>query len=113
MEAAQEKNLDCLTTNILCRDGSLTDHLFYAVNDFFQYLSYLHRPFSTGMFMMFSVQEFHELGGFDERVHFAEDYRLSCRVARRNVRVRARVPLPTQRGNAELLGARCVRACLN
>ncbi|HWZ82768.1 MAG TPA: glycosyltransferase [Terriglobales bacterium] len=85
--AAQEKDLECLTTNILCRDGSVTDRIFYGVNDFFQYLSYLHRPFSTGMFMMFSTGKFRELGGFDERVHFAEDYRLSCQVARRKFKI--------------------------
>jgi glycosyltransferase involved in cell wall biosynthesis len=87
VETAQERDLECLTTNVLCRDGSLTDRLFYAVNDFFQYLSYLHRPFSTGMFMMFGVEKFRQLGGFDERVHFAEDYRLSCRVARRKFKI--------------------------
>jgi glycosyltransferase involved in cell wall biosynthesis len=87
VEAAQHKDLNCLTTNILCRDGSWTDRIFYAVNDFFQYLSCLHRPFSTGMFMMFEVEKFRELGGFDERVLFAEDYRLSSQVARRKFKI--------------------------
>jgi glycosyltransferase involved in cell wall biosynthesis len=87
VEAAQKKGLECLTTNILCRDGSLTDRVFYAGNDFFQYLSCLHRPFSTGMFMMFSTGKFRELAGFDERVQFAEDYRLSSQVARRKFKI--------------------------
>jgi glycosyltransferase involved in cell wall biosynthesis len=87
VEAAQAKDLECITTNILCRDGSLTDRVFYAGNDFFQYLSCLHRPFSTGMFMMFATQKFRELGGFDKRVHFAEDYRLSSQVARRKFKI--------------------------
>ncbi len=87
VEAAQEKDLECLTTNILCRDGSLTDRVFYAVNDFFQYLSCIHRPFSTGMFMMFDTQKFRALGGFDERVQFAEDYRLSSKVGRRRFKI--------------------------
>jgi glycosyltransferase involved in cell wall biosynthesis len=87
VEAASEKKRECLTTNILCRDGSWTDRIFYGVNDFFQYLSCLHRPFSTGMFMMFEVEKFRELGGFDERVHFAEDYRLSSQVARRKFKI--------------------------
>jgi hypothetical protein len=51
-------------------------------NNFFQYLSRLHRPFSTGMFMLFDKQRFDELGGFDARIHFAEDYHLSKQVAR-------------------------------
>lgn len=87
LEAAQEKDLECLTTNILCRDGSLTDKLFYRTNDFFQYLSCLHRPFSTGMFMMFATKKFQDLGGFDERVQFAEDYLLSSQVARRKFKI--------------------------
>jgi glycosyltransferase involved in cell wall biosynthesis len=87
VEAAQERDLECLTTSILCRDGSLTDRIFYGVNDMFQYLSRLHRPFSTGMFMMFRTDRFGELGGFDERIDFAEDYRLSSQVGRRKFKV--------------------------
>ena len=45
VELAQRKQLHCVTTNILCRDGSWIDKLFYAGNDFFQYLSRLHHPF--------------------------------------------------------------------
>src|SRR5215468_10259182 len=82
MERAQRKQLDCVTTNVLCKDGTWVDKLFYAGNDFFQYLSYLHRPFATGMFMLFDRKRFWELGGFNEKIHFAEDYRLSQKVQR-------------------------------
>ena len=82
LELAQRKSLHCVTTNILCRDGSFTDQLFYASNNVFQYLSRVHHPFSTGMFMLFQKQRFDELGGFSEQVHFAEDYHLSQQVAR-------------------------------
>ena len=87
IEAAEKENLQCATTSILCRGGSWTDRIFYGANDFFQYLSCLHRPFSTGMFMLFNLKKFRELGGFDERVHFAEDYCLSSQVDRRRFRV--------------------------
>jgi glycosyltransferase involved in cell wall biosynthesis len=87
VEAAQDYNLHCVTTNVVCRDGGFTDNLFYAANDFFQYLSCLHRPFSTGMFMLFDLGQFRQLGGFDERVHFAEDYRLSSKVARKRFKI--------------------------
>lgn len=87
VEAAQRRDLQCLTTSVLCRDGSFTDKIFYAFNDFVQYLSCLHRPFSTGMFMMFQLEKFRELGGFDERVHFAEDYRLSSQVKRSKFKI--------------------------
>ncbi len=87
VEAALSKDLHCVTTNIFCRGGSLTDKIFYAANDFFQYLSCLHRPYSTGMFMLFELKKFRELGGFDERVYFAEDYRLSSQVKRRRFKI--------------------------
>jgi glycosyltransferase involved in cell wall biosynthesis len=82
LELAQSKKLHCVTTNILCRDGGFSDRLLYAGNDCFQHLSRWHRPFSTGMFMLFDKQRFDELGGFDVRIQFAEDYHLSKQVAR-------------------------------
>ena len=82
VEQAKARRLHCATTNILCREGSWVDKVFYAGNDFFQYLSWLHRPFATGMFMLFDRKKFLELGGFNEQVHFAEDYLLSQQVDR-------------------------------
>jgi glycosyltransferase involved in cell wall biosynthesis len=83
VERAQARQLHCLTTNIVCREGSLLDKLFYAGNDVFQYLSQLHRPFATGMFMFFDRKRFWELGGFHEQILFAEDYHLSQQVERK------------------------------
>jgi len=80
VEKAQNKQLHCVTTNILCRDGKWIDKLSYTTLDVFQYLSYLHRPFATGMFMLFERKKFWELGGFHEQIHFAEDYKLSQQV---------------------------------
>jgi glycosyltransferase involved in cell wall biosynthesis len=82
VELAQRKQLHCVTTNILCRGGSRVDQVFYGVNDMFQYLSRLHRPFATGMFMLFERKKFWELGGFHEQVLFAEDYLLTQQVER-------------------------------
>jgi glycosyltransferase involved in cell wall biosynthesis len=87
VEAAEEELLHCVTTNILCRDGNWIDKLFYAGNDFFQYLSCIHHPFATGMFMLFERKKFWELGGFNERVAFAEDYLLSQQVERKRFRI--------------------------
>jgi glycosyltransferase involved in cell wall biosynthesis len=83
VERAQRDQIHCLTTSIICREGSWIDKVFYAGNDFFQYLSCLHRPFATGMFMMFDRRKFWELGGFHEQILFAEDYKLSQQVARK------------------------------
>jgi glycosyltransferase involved in cell wall biosynthesis len=82
VEKAQSKQLHCVTTSIVCRDGSWADKLIYAGNDMFQYLSTLHRPFATGMFMFFDRKKFWELGGFHEQIHFGEDYKLSQQVER-------------------------------
>jgi glycosyltransferase involved in cell wall biosynthesis len=82
VELAQQRQLHCVTTNIVCRDGSWFDKSMYAGNDFFQYLSRLHKPFATGMFMLFDLRKFHELEGFNERATFGEDYLLSQRIAR-------------------------------
>jgi glycosyltransferase involved in cell wall biosynthesis len=83
VELAQQKHLHCVTTNIICREGNWLDKSIYLGNDFFQHLSRLHQPFSTGMFMLFEKRRFDELEGFHEQVHFAEDYLLSKQVARR------------------------------
>jgi glycosyltransferase involved in cell wall biosynthesis len=82
VELAQFKHLHCVTTNIFCRGGSWIDQLVYAGNDFFQYLSRLHHPFATGMFMLFERKKFWELGGFHEQAQFGEDYLLSQQVER-------------------------------
>jgi glycosyltransferase involved in cell wall biosynthesis len=82
LEKAKARQLHLVSTNILCREGNWVDQLFYRGNDVFQYLSWLHRPFATGMFMLFNTQKFRELGGFNEQIHYAEDYRLSQQIDR-------------------------------
>ena len=83
MERVVRDRLQCATTNILCRDCSWFDKVMYGTNNFFQHLSTLHKPFATGMFMLFDTKKFRELGGFHEQVHFAEDYLLSSQTDRR------------------------------
>ena len=82
LETAERKNLECVTTNIICRGGSWLDKALYVGNNVFQYLSCLHRPFSTGMFMLFEKSRFDTLGGFDPNILFAEDFYLSKQVKR-------------------------------
>jgi len=83
VELARQKHLHCVTTNILCRDGNWIDKALYLGNNAFQYLSRLHHPFATGMFMLFEVNKFRELRGFHEQVLFAEDYLLTQQVERK------------------------------
>ena len=63
VELAQRRQLHCVTTNILCRDGSWIDKLFYAGNDFFQYLSRLHHPFRDGNVHAVRIETIPETSG--------------------------------------------------
>jgi glycosyltransferase involved in cell wall biosynthesis len=113
VDMMKRKKLHCLTTNISCPAGSIWDRALYAGNNLMQYLSRLAKPFSTGMFMLFDKACFDALGGFDERVLFAEDYLLSQKVARGKFRVlRGRV-LTTNRRFQKMGHLKLVRLFLN
>jgi glycosyltransferase involved in cell wall biosynthesis len=87
VELMKCKQLHCVTTNIACPTGRLSDRALYFGNNLCQHASRLLKPFSTGMFMLFDTQRFHELGGFHEHALYAEDYLLSQKVARSKFRV--------------------------
>ncbi len=86
LELMKRKSLHCVTTDIYCKEGDLRDRFLYGCNNFAQRLSRLHRPFATGMFMLVDKDVFDQLGGFDERAVYAEDYQLTRQVARRRFR---------------------------
>jgi len=79
--------LHCVTTDIKSRDAGALTATMYGFNNLAQHLSRLTKPFSTGMFMLFDRAAFENLGGFDEKVTYAEDYHLSMRVAASRFRV--------------------------
>ncbi len=81
VETMQRRHLHCLTTNVWCAGGSLMDRALYAGNNIVQRFASWTKPFATGMFMMFDKEKFDELGGFNERALYAEDYLLSKRVS--------------------------------
>lgn len=83
METMNRRNLQCLTTNIWCSNGKLRDHMLYLGNDVVQYFASWTKPFATGMFMLFERAKFEELGGFNEKALYAEDYLLSKQVSPR------------------------------
>ena len=98
VELANRKRLHCVTTNVACRAGGFADHLLYFCNNLVQRGSrWFGQPFSTGMFMLFERQRFHELGGFDEGALYAEDYLLSKKVGFRRFRVVGGKVLTTNR----------------
>jgi glycosyltransferase involved in cell wall biosynthesis len=83
MDLAIRRKLHCVTTNIWCAQGRLGDQILYMGNNIAQYGSFLVKPFSTGMFMLFEKQTFDQLGGFHEGALYAEDYLLSKKVRSR------------------------------
>lgn len=83
MGLIERRKLHCVTTNIWCSDGSVRDHVLYVLNDIAQYGSFIVKPFSTGMFMLFKKEEFDRLGGFHEGALYAEDYLLTKKVSNR------------------------------
>ncbi len=88
----ERRGLHLATTDIACRQGGFFDDLLYAGNNLMQRVGSFTKPFATGMFMLFDREVFWELGGFNERALFAEDYLLSKGVARQRFRiVRGRV----------------------
>jgi glycosyltransferase involved in cell wall biosynthesis len=88
----RRRELHLVTTSIACRHGSFFDDMLYAGSNLMQYVGSYLKPFATGMFMLFDREVFWELGGFNERALFAEDYLLSKGVATRRFRiVRGRV----------------------
>jgi glycosyltransferase involved in cell wall biosynthesis len=86
VELMRQKSLHCVTTDILCPNGTFADRMLYKCNNLAQRLSRFHKPFATGMFMLVDKERFDELGGFDEDALYAEDYQLTRQFARRRFR---------------------------
>ena len=77
VERMKRRQLHCATTFILSEGRNIFDNLMYFGNGIIQIGSKYSRPFSPGAFMLFDRQRFNELGGFNERVLYAEDFFLT------------------------------------
>jgi len=87
VELIKRKSLHCITTDIWCRHGVFLDRLLYSCNNLLQRLSRFHKPFATGMFMLVDREQFDEIGGFDDKALYAEDYQLTRQFSRKRFRV--------------------------
>jgi glycosyltransferase involved in cell wall biosynthesis len=81
IEKMKRKGLYCVTADIRCKGGHFVDDLMFWGNNAVQHFASFTKPFATGMFMLFKRAKFNELGGFDEKALYAEDYLLSKRVS--------------------------------
>ena len=84
--AALEAGAHLVTLDVRCPENKKADFL-YRINNQLQRISRFHQPFSTGMFMAWNREAFHRLGGFNEEIHFGEDYHLSKKVDRQKFKV--------------------------
>jgi glycosyltransferase involved in cell wall biosynthesis len=81
VEKMKRKSLHCLTADIRCKGGQFVDGLMFRGNNAVQHFASFTKPFATGMFMLFDRVKFNELGGFDEKALYAEDYLLSKKIS--------------------------------
>ena len=82
-----EKGSDMVTTRLSCDNDVIAD-IMYGVCNLIQLGSKVEgKPFSTGCFMGVKKSVFEELGGFDESLHFAEDYHLSRKITPKKFKI--------------------------
>jgi len=77
LEIIENNEIYLLTTKFRCR--GIYSYV-YPVFEFFRGWFINHFPFVLGGFMLFDRVKFFELGGFNPKVLFAEDYDLSCKI---------------------------------
>lgn len=79
MKKMIKKELNLVTTYLSCRNNSVVMFI-YLMNNAFQFMSKLDKPYSTGIYFLIRKKKFDELGGFNEEDQYAEDYNLSRKV---------------------------------
>jgi glycosyltransferase involved in cell wall biosynthesis len=75
------KGFDMVTTKLSCRNDIIANNIYKICNLIQRFSVIEGKPFSTGCFMMIKRDKFMELGGFNEKIHFAEDYHLSRNIS--------------------------------
>jgi glycosyltransferase involved in cell wall biosynthesis len=78
LKIIEDNEIELLTTKFRCR-GKYS--YVYPIFEFFRNWTMNHFPFVLGGFMLFNRNKFFELGGFNPKVLFAEDYDLSSKVS--------------------------------
>lgn len=82
IQLMEKKKYDMCTTNLKCVSSNNTAGFIYFLNNISQRISKLiNSPFSTGAFMCITKTKFDELGGFDQKIQFSEDYWLSKQIS--------------------------------
>ena len=82
----KNKNLDLITTYLSCVNN-VNVKFIYFLSNIFSALSKFDKPYSTGMYFMIRKQKFDDLGGFNEKDQYAEDYNLSRKINRKKFEI--------------------------
>ena len=85
IEKMQKDDLDLLTCKFKTTDGKF--NYVYRIFDFFQKISSITSPFAIGGFMLFKIETFKKLGGFNEKNQIAEDYYISQKIKPKKFKV--------------------------
>ncbi|KKT90261.1 MAG: Glycosyl transferase, family 2 [Candidatus Jorgensenbacteria bacterium GW2011_GWA2_45_13] len=94
----KRKHYHLVTTLIKCNEtGGFADQFLYFLNNVAEVGSKFFSPMATGMIMLFEKQWFDKLGGFNEKINYAEDYYLSKQTEPRRFGVLLKYILATNR----------------
>ena len=77
VELMKKDELCCAATNIKCKNGNFLDNILFFNNHIIKKCSRYFLPYANGAYMMFERKKFWELGGFDDKINYAEDYFLT------------------------------------
>ncbi len=86
VDKMESGDYDLLTCRINTND-SLIYKLSYYFFDLTQVFSSFIKPFAVGGFMLFKLDKFNELGGFNELDKFAEDFHLSSKIESKKFKI--------------------------
>jgi glycosyltransferase involved in cell wall biosynthesis len=78
VEQMKENDYHLSTTKMRTNDGQY--NYVYKSFDVIQHLTKFSTPFAVGGFMLFNLEAFNSLGGFNPDDKFAEDYHLSSKI---------------------------------
>ena len=83
LDLAESKNLNGCSSLITNHSGKWYLKLSWGVHNLLHRFHWLVGPFSLGMFIFIRRDKLWELGGFDEKIQFAEDWHLTNKMKRK------------------------------
>ena len=95
IEIMKKNDYHLSTTKMRTDDGHY--NYVYKSFDMIQYITKFSAPFAVGGFMLFNLETFNSLGGFNPDDKFAEDYHLSSKIKPNKFYVDSKIVYTTSR----------------